>query len=87
MNARNDNTAPSRTGMRRLITPWAFGHLRLCAGIRFAAAVILVTVAALLFSAGHGALATLPLAFAAVHVAWGYWQMTIARSAVPPTWT
>ena len=69
--------------MRRLISPWAFGHLRLCAGIRFAASAFLVTIAALLFAAGHGGLATLPLVGGVANLAWGYWEMTIARSAVP----
>jgi hypothetical protein len=69
--------------MRRLITPWAFGHLRLCAAIRFAVSAFLVTIAAVLFEAGHGGLATLPLVGVGVNFAWGYWEMTIARSAVP----
>ena len=83
MTASNDDTAPSRTGMRRLISPWAFGHLRLCAGIRFAVSAFLVTIAALLFAAGRGGLATLPLLGAGVNLAWGYWEMTIARSPAP----
>ena len=82
---RNDNPTPSRTGMRRLITPWAFAHLRLCAAIRFAVSAFLVTIAGLLFAVGHGELATLPLVGAAVNLAWGYWEITIARSAAPGT--
>jgi undecaprenyl diphosphate synthase len=83
MNGPNDNTTASRTGIRRLISPWALNHLRLSAGIRFAVGVFLVALAAALFSAGYAALAALPLVFAAVHFAWGYWEMSIARSAVP----
>jgi hypothetical protein len=85
MNASNDNTTPSRTGMRRVISPWAFDHLRLCAAIRFAVSAFLVAIAALLFTFGHGGWAALPLAGAGVHLAWGYWQLTIARSAAPQT--
>lgn len=85
MNASNDNSTPSRTGMRRVISPWAFDHLRLCAAIRFAVSAFLVTLAALLFAFGHGGWAMLPLAGAAVNLAWGYWEMTIARSAAPRT--
>ncbi|HTX84717.1 MAG TPA: hypothetical protein VME44_21215 [Streptosporangiaceae bacterium] len=81
MNASNDNTALSRTGMRRVISPWAFDHLRLSAAIRFAVTAFLVTLAAFLFAFGRGGWAALPLAGAAVNLAWGYWELTIARSA------
>jgi hypothetical protein len=85
MNAATDNTIHSPTGMRRLISPWALAHLRLSAGIRFAATAVLVTVASTLFAVGYGALAVLPAVFAVVNFAWGYWELTIARSAVPRT--
>jgi hypothetical protein len=39
MRAPNDNTTPSRSGMRSLITPWASSHLRTVAGVRFAAGI------------------------------------------------
>jgi hypothetical protein len=78
----NDNIT-DRTGMRRLISPWAFNHLRLSAGIRFAVGAFLVALAGAFFLAGYPALAALPLVFAVVHFVWGYWELTIARSAVP----
>jgi hypothetical protein len=80
-----DNTAAPRTGLKAFISPWAMHHLRLCAGIRFASALILVTAAAFMASAGLTGWVALPLAFAALHVAWGYWQLTIARSVAPRT--
>jgi hypothetical protein len=83
MNASTDNTTFSRTGMRRVISPWAFAHLRLCAAIRFAVTAFLVALSCVLIAVGHGGWATLPLLGAAVNFAWGCWQMTIARSAVP----
>jgi hypothetical protein len=85
MNASNDNTTLSRTGMRRVISPWAFDHLRLSANIRFAVTAFLVTLTALLFAFGHDGWAMLPLAGAVVNFAWGYWELTIARSAAPRT--
>jgi hypothetical protein len=85
MYAATDNTTLSRTGMRRLISPWALAHLRLSAGIRFAVTVLLVTIATALFATGYSALAVLPAVFAVVNFAWGYWELTIASSAAPRT--
>jgi hypothetical protein len=85
MDARFDYTTTPRTGLRALISPWTFRHLRLVAGIRFASAAVLVTVGAMLVSAGHPGLAVLPLVGAAVHVVWGSWQLTVARSVAPRT--
>jgi len=81
MTTHTDNTAPPSTGMQGLISPWAFRHLRLCAGIRFGVTVFLVALGAVFFAVGHAGYAALPLAGAAVNLAWGYWQLTIARSA------
>ena len=86
MNAPNDTTsitAPSQSGMRRLISPWAYSHLRAVAGVRFASALVLTGVGAMLISRAAYGWAVLPLLGAAVHVTWGYWQLTIARSAHP----
>jgi hypothetical protein len=82
MNGPNDYTTASRTGMRRLISPWALNHLRMSAGIRFAVGAFLVALGATFFSFGYPALAALPLVFAVVNVVWGYWELSIARSAV-----
>jgi hypothetical protein len=83
MNAPNDNTTPSRSGLRSLVTPWGYRHLRTVAGVRFAAGIFLTGLGVLLLSRGAYGWAALPLAAAAVHFSWGYWQLTIARSAPP----
>jgi hypothetical protein len=83
MNAPKDSTTPPRSGMRGLITPWAYRHLRAIAGVRFAVGIFLAGVGALLLSRGACGWAALPLAAAAAHFSWGYWQLTIARSAPP----
>jgi hypothetical protein len=48
MNAPNDNTTPSRTGMRRVFPPWEFRHLRAWAGARIAGGIVLVGLGALM---------------------------------------
>ena len=81
MNAPNDKTAPSRSGMQRLITPWARRHLRAIAAVRFAVGIFLTGLGAVMVSRGAYGLAVLPLAGAAVHFSWGSWQLILARSA------
>ena len=81
MTAPTHTTAPARSGVQRLITPWAYRHLRVVAGVRFAAGIFLAGLGALLVSRGAYGLAAFLLAVAAVHFAWGSWQLTIARSA------
>jgi hypothetical protein len=85
MNAPNDTptTTPPRSGLRRLISPWAYDHLRAIAAVRFISALILTCVGAMLISRSDYGLAVLPLLGAAAHIAWGSWQLTIARSALP----
>ena len=34
MNAPDDNTATARSGLRRVISPWEYRHLRFWAGVR-----------------------------------------------------
>jgi hypothetical protein len=87
MTASTHTAIPSRSGMQRLITPWAHRHLRTVAGVRFAAGIFLAGLGALLLARGAYGLAALPLAAAAVHFAWGSWQLTIARSAAARTGT
>ena len=40
MDAPNENAAPSRSGMKRLIPPWEYRHLRAWAGVRFSAGIV-----------------------------------------------
>ena len=81
MNAPNDNTTPPRSGMRSLISPWGYRHLRAVAGVRLAVGIFLTGLGAVLLARGAYGWAALPLTAAAVHFSLGYWQLTIARSA------
>jgi hypothetical protein len=50
MNAPNDNTAPSRTGMRRVFPSWEYRHLRAWAGARMAGGIVLVGLGTLMLA-------------------------------------
>jgi hypothetical protein len=87
MNAPNDNTArkgrrgpPPRTGMRRLIVPWEYRHLRASAATRIAGGSLLAVGGILLLAYGAYRWAALFLVLAALNLAGGYWYLTIARS-------
>ena len=97
MNAPNDNTAPKglrgwwasppRSGMRRLIIPWEYRHLRAWAGVRIAAGIVLtglgaVTLVGGSFTAEAIEWAAFWLVLAALSFAAGYWELTIARSGI-----
>jgi hypothetical protein len=90
MNAPNDNTAPKglhgrwasppRSGMRRLIVPWEYRHLRASGITRIAGGVVLAVGGILLLSYGVYGWAAFFLVLAALNLAGGYWYITIARS-------
>jgi hypothetical protein len=64
MHAQTDNPAPSppttqrswgtppRSGMRRLILPWEYRHLRACAGVHIAAGIVLAVLGAVTLFGG-----------------------------------
>jgi hypothetical protein len=82
MNALTDNNnLYRRASTRGVITSWGYRHLRFVASVRFAVAAFLLVVGCVLAFDGHFGWAALPLAFAVVHVAWGSWQLSVARSA------
>jgi hypothetical protein len=100
MNTHNDNTAPRglrgwwasppRSGMRRIIAPWEYRHLRAWAGARIAAGNLLALCGFLTLSIGSTVsttfgLAALFLVAAAAQFSFAYWELTIARSAPPQT--
>jgi len=90
MNAPNDNTAPSRTGMRRIIPRFEFRHLRGIARLRIAAGTVLaglgvVTLVGGAFTPKAIAWAAFFLALAALQFSVGYWYLAIVRSASPRT--
>jgi hypothetical protein len=95
MNAHNNNTAPKglrgwwtsppRSGMRRLIAPWEYRHLRAFAGVRVAAGSVLAGLSLITLAFGGNdwkayGWALLWLAMAAAQVSFAYWLLTIARS-------
>jgi hypothetical protein len=88
MNTENDNNAYLRAGLRRVIPPWEFCHLRVWAGARMAGGSVLAVLGfvTLGFGGNDGktyAWAAAFLALAALAFAAGCWEMTIARSAAP----
>ena len=100
MNAPNDSTAPKglrgwwasppRAGMRRIISPWEYRHLRAFARVRIAAGIFLVGCGALTLSFGGNDWKTYGwamafLAAAAANLAFAYWELSIAGSAAART--
>jgi hypothetical protein len=55
MHAPDDNTTPSRSMLRRLITPWEYRHLHAVANVRFAAGGFQLGVGLVLLSLGRQA--------------------------------
>jgi hypothetical protein len=85
MNARNDNAGPNglppRTGMRRLISPVAYRHLRGFGAAHFAGGVIQAAAGLICLSYSVYGWAAFFLVIAGLNLAGGYWYLTIARSA------
>ena len=97
MNAPSDNTAPeglgewwaspTRSGMRRIISPWEYRHLRTWAGVRIGSGTVLVGLGVVTLAFGGNdaktyAWATAFLTAAAANLAYGRWELAIARSTV-----
>lgn len=91
MNASNDNaaangprgwwTSPPRSGMRRLIPPWEYRHLRFSGMVRLAGGGIATAGGLVCLSYGLYGWAAFFLALGALNLAGGAWYLTIARSA------
>jgi hypothetical protein len=86
MNAQNDNTAPSRTGMRRIIPRFEFRRLRAMARVRIAVGTVLVGLGVVTLSFGGNDWKTYGwtafwLVLAALQFSVGYWYLAIIRSA------
>lgn len=95
MNAPEDNTArhgvrgqwasPPRSGLRRVISPWEYRHLRLSAGVRIGAGMAQAGLGVVTLTFGgrdrktYG-WATVFLAGAAANLAFGCWELAVARS-------
>jgi hypothetical protein len=85
MNAQINDTAPTRTDMRRLIPLREFRHLRAVGCAPIGAGIFLIVCGGLSASAGGLGWAVLFLVIAAALIAVGYWQVRIARSTPPRT--
>ena len=99
MNATTINTAPKtlrewwasppRSGMRRVIWPFEYRHLRAFAAVRIAAGIALTGVGVFVLFGGSASTiavgwAALFLTAAAASFSLAYWLLTIARSASAP---
>ena len=81
MNAQNDTTTPPRTGMRRLIVPWEYRHLRGFGVTRIAGGGVAAAAGVVCLSYGVYEWAAFFLVLGALNLAGGRWYLTIARSA------
>jgi hypothetical protein len=95
MSAPHDSTAPKglrgwwvsppRSGMRRIIAPWEYRHLRAWARVRIASGVVLAGLGVVTLSFGGNDWKTYGwtmvfLALAAASWAFACWELSIARS-------
>jgi hypothetical protein len=94
MNASDDIASPSRSAMRRLITPWEYRHPRAVGGVRLAAGGFTLGIGTVLLSLGRNAVtgrerrkcyrwAAFFLVLSALQFFGGYLDMTVARCAPP----
>jgi hypothetical protein len=91
MNAPDDNTPPNglrgwwasppRSGMRRLINPWEYRHLRLFGVTRVAGGGVAGAAGVVCLSYDAYGWAAFFLAIGTLNLAGGSWYITIARSA------
>jgi hypothetical protein len=72
--------SPPRTGLRRLINPWEYRHLRLSGGTRVGGAGVGTIAAIICLSYSADGWAAFFLALAGLNLAGGYWYLSIARS-------
>ena len=95
MNAPDDNTAPKglrgwwltppRSGMQRLIAPWAYRRLRFFGSGHIAGGSVAAAAGLICLSYGVYGWAAFFLVLAALNLAGGSWYLTIVRSQSPLT--
>lgn len=100
MCAPNDNSSlkglrewwatPPRSGMRLIISPWEYRHLRAWARVRIASGIVLAGLGVVTLSFGGNDWKTYGwtmafLAAAAASFAFAYWELSIARSTAART--
>ncbi len=73
--------SPPRSGMRRLIIPWEYRHLRGFGVTRIAGGSVAAAAGVVCLSYGVYGWAAVFLVLGALNLAGGYWYITIARSA------
>ena len=74
------NVPPQRSGLERiLISSWEYRHLRFWGGFRIAAGMVLLFCGALTLGVGAYGWAAVFLVPAALNLAFGYWELTIAN--------
>jgi len=83
MNAQHDNTTPPRTGMRRLIVPWEYRHLRAFGITRIAGGGIAATAGVICLAYDAYGWAAFFLAIGVLNFAGGSWYIRI-NSSTPP---
>ena len=85
MNTHDDNTAPKglppRSGMRRLINPMAYRHLRGFGVGHITGGSVQAAAGLICLAYGVDGWAAFFLVIAALNLAGGYWFLTIDRSA------
>jgi hypothetical protein len=91
VNARNERTAakglrgwwlsPPRSGMQRLIAPPEYRHLRPFALARLAGGMVAAAAGIVCLSYAAYGWAAFFLVLAALNLAAGFWELTIARSS------
>ncbi|MGH3201522.1 MAG: hypothetical protein ACRDOA_05750 [Streptosporangiaceae bacterium] len=91
MNASNDDSAahgprgwwasPPRTGMRRLIIPWEYRHLRFFGVTRIFGGSVAAAAGVICLAYGVNDWAGFFLVIGALNLAGGYWYLSIDRPA------
>ena len=72
---------PPRSGIYRLIPPWAYRHLRLFGVAHMAGGSVQAAAGLICLAYGAYGWAAFFLVIAALNLAGGYWYLTIDRSA------
>jgi hypothetical protein len=72
--------SPPRRGMRRLIAPWEYRHLRVFGLVRIAGGTVAAGAGVVCLAYAAYGWAAFFLAIAALNLAGGYWFLSIDRS-------
>jgi hypothetical protein len=75
--------SPERSGMRRLLAPFEYRHVRAFGVTRIVGGVVAAAAGVVCLSYAAYGWAAFFLVVGALNLACGYWELTIARSAPP----